>query len=109
MSEDYAKFSPETKQKLSELSAEEQPLVSVLVQISGGLGPERRSRLEAVGTEVRTVAGDVITATLPSSEIRQLAELDFVRYIEMSRPLYPESEGEDSEQLGSREVFREQD
>jgi hypothetical protein len=97
MSEYSAKFSPETKQKLSELSSEEQPLVSVLVQISGGLGPERRSQLEEVGTEVRTVAGDVITATLPSSEIHHLAELDFVRFVEMSRPLYPEPEVQDSE------------
>jgi len=101
MSEYSKKLSPETKQKLSKLSAaEEQQLVSVLMQINGSLGPERRSRLEAVGTQVRTVAGDVITATVPSSEIRQLAELDFVRAVEVSRPLYPELEGEDNEQLG---------
>ena len=98
MSRYSKKLSPETKRKLSELSAEEPQLVSVLVQISGGLGPERRSKLEEVGTEVRTVAGDVITATLPSSEIHHLAELDFVRFVEMSRALYPESESEKTEQ-----------
>jgi hypothetical protein len=109
MSEYSKKVSPETKQKLSELSAEEPQPISVLVQINGHLGPERRSRLEAVGTEVRTVAGDVVTATVPSSEIRQLAELDFVRSIEVSRALYPELEDENNEQLGNQEVFREQD
>jgi hypothetical protein len=104
------KLSPETKQKLSELSAaEEQQLVSVLMQINGSLGPERRSRLEAVGTEVRTVAGDIVSATVPASEIRQLAELDFVRSLEVSRALYPELEGENNEQLGKREAFHEQD
>lgn len=92
------KLSPETKRKLSELSAEEPQLVSVLVQIVGRLGPERRSQLEAVGAEVRTVAGDVVTATVPVGEIRQVAELDFVRSLEVSRPLYPESESEETGQ-----------
>jgi pentose-5-phosphate-3-epimerase len=98
MSRYSKKLSPETKRKLSELSAEEPQLVSVLVQIDGSLGPERRSQLEAVGTEVRTVAGDVVTATVPSSEIRQVAELNFVRSLEVSRALYPESESEETEQ-----------
>jgi len=98
MSRYSKKLSPETKRKLSELSAEEPQPVSVLVQIDGSLGPERRSQLEAVGTEVRTVAGDVVTATVPSSEIRQVAELNFVRSLEVSRALYPESETEETEQ-----------
>jgi pentose-5-phosphate-3-epimerase len=98
MSRYSKKLSPETKRKLSELSSEDPQLVSVLVQIDGSLGPERRSQLEAVGTEVRTVAGDIVTATVPSSEIRQVAELNFVRSLEVSRPLYPETEGEETEQ-----------
>jgi hypothetical protein len=92
------KLSPETKRKLSELSAKEPQLVSVLVQIDGRLGPERRSQLEAVGAEVRTVAGDVVTATVPVGGIGQVAEQDFVRSLEVSRPLYPESEGEETGQ-----------
>jgi len=53
-------------------------------------GSDSRERLEAMGAEVRTVAGDVSTASAPLSALDRLAELDDVVSIEVSGELFPE-------------------
>ena len=92
ISEYAAKLSSDTKQFLSELPTGENPPVSVILRISGSLEGERRARLEATGAQIRTVAGDIVTATVPSRSLRHLVELDFVTFVEVSRPLYPETQ-----------------
>ncbi len=86
-----SKLSPKTKQQLSELPPKDNPLVTVLIRISGSLESQGQSQLEAIGGEIRTVAGDILTARIHLRELLQLAKLDFVSFIEISSPLYPES------------------
>ena len=86
------KLGSNAKLRLSELSADENSLESILVRISGKLTSEQQSQLTAMGAEIRTVAGDIVTITTPLRTLSQLAELDFVTYIELSTSLYPESE-----------------
>lgn len=86
------KLGPNAKLRLSGLSADENSLESILVRTSGNLTPEHQSQLKAMGAEIGTVAGDIVTIATPLRTLSQLAELDFVTYIELSTPLYPESE-----------------
>ncbi len=47
------------------------------------------SALRAAGFELRTVAGEVVTATVPVSRIHDLETVSGVRWAELSRPLNP--------------------
>lgn len=86
----FEKLSPDLRLRLSQRSAETNPL-NILIQTNAALTPAERSQLEAAGANVRTVAGDIVTATVPLNQVLSLAELEFVRSIEASTPLYPES------------------
>jgi hypothetical protein len=88
--EQSAKLSPATKLRLSEMPTGENPVLNVLVRTDGSLDPGRRAQLEGAGATVRTVAGDVTTVMIPFDGLSQLASLEFVSYVEVSRPLYPE-------------------
>jgi hypothetical protein len=90
MPEHSAKLSPATKLRLSEMQTGENPVLNVLVRTDGSLDPAQRSQLEGTGATVRTVAGDVTTVMIPFDALPQLASLEFVSYVEVSRPLYPE-------------------
>jgi hypothetical protein len=54
------------------------------------IGGDGRARIEAAGAQVRTVAGDVLSATAPLSALDRLAELDDVVAIDVAEPLWPE-------------------
>ncbi len=95
--EHSAKLSPATKLRLSEMPTEENPVLNVLVRTAGRLDPGQRAQLEGAGATVRTVAGDVTTVMIPFDALSQLASLDFVSYVEVSRPLYPELQAGESE------------
>jgi hypothetical protein len=88
--EHKAKLSPQLKQALMEPPTDENPTVVVLLRTEGTLNQAQRSALEEIGVKVRTVAGDVVAASLPLNAISNLATLDFVKYLELSGPLYPE-------------------
>lgn len=64
--------------------------LELLIRTSGEIGDEARGRLEAAGATVRTVAGDVLTASAPLSALDGLAELEEVVAIEVSEALAPE-------------------
>lgn len=53
-------------------------------------GAETLERLEASGADVRTMAGDVFTASAPLSALTRLADLDDVASIEPSGELFTE-------------------
>jgi hypothetical protein len=91
------KLSPATKLRLSEMPTGENPVLNVLIRTDGSLDPGQRSQLEGTGATVRTVAGDVTTVMIPFDGLSQLASLDFVSYVEVSRPLYPELQAGESE------------
>lgn len=90
MSEYSSKFSPGVKLYLSELKTEEDPYVTIIIRTINSLEPEHTSQLKVIGAEIRTIAGDIMTLSLPARKLPILAEKDFVRYIELTRPLYPE-------------------
>ncbi len=90
MAEYSSKFSPRIKLYLSELKAEENPRVTIIMRTINSLEPEHKSQLKVIGAEIRTIAGDIVTLSLPIRKLHILAEKDFVRYIELTRPLYPE-------------------
>jgi hypothetical protein len=75
----------------AEESAEDNARVNVLLRTSGPLTPEQQAQLEATGAEVRTVAGDIVTASIRLRQSLAVAELTFVSYIELSQSLFPES------------------
>ena len=70
-----------------ELSGE----VSMLVRLQEVASVEQKRRLEDVGCRVQYETGDVLTAEAPVERLEELAELSFVRRIELSRPLFQES------------------
>jgi hypothetical protein len=65
--------------------------VNILLRTNGTPTDAQRTQLETLGAEIRTVAGDIVTAAIDLQQIIALSELDFVSYIELSQPLRPES------------------
>jgi hypothetical protein len=90
MPEYSSKFSPRVKLFLSKLMAEENPIVAIFVRTGRILKPEDISQLEIIGAEMRTMAGNIITLSIPSRKLHVLAKKDFVKYIELTGPLHPE-------------------
>lgn len=58
-----------------------------------GTPPTKRHRkaLQSVGCEITATMGPVVSITVDSARLRELADLPFVRSIEMAKPLFPES------------------
>jgi hypothetical protein len=65
--------------------------LSLLVQVQGALGFERRGRIEALGGAFGSEVGDVVTLAIPLQHLAALAALDFVVALELASPLFPES------------------
>jgi hypothetical protein len=64
--------------------------IYVLVRTTRTVFNEDRSAIESLGATVRTVAGDILTARIPVDRLLDLADLEVVAYVEVSRPLMPE-------------------
>ena len=90
MPEHSSKFSPRVKLFLSKLNAEENPSIAIFVRTGRILEPEDISQLEIIGAEMRTMAGNIVTLSIPSEKLHVLANKDFVKYIELTGPLHPE-------------------
>ena len=90
MSEYSSKFSPGVKLFLSELKTGENPYVSIIIRTINSLETEHKSQLKVIGAEIRTIAGDIVTLSLLARKLPILAKNDYVKYIELTRPLYPE-------------------
>lgn len=59
----------------------------VLIKCRGPLSAEQKQRLASAGARLRSEAGAIITAVLPSEAIVEVASLDYVIYIELSKEL----------------------
>lgn len=68
-----------------DLKAKPEPTASVFIKFRGNIGRFRR-----LGVKVRSVAGDIATATVPLKSIPDLEADEDVIYIELSRPAFPE-------------------
>jgi hypothetical protein len=85
-----SKLSPDAQQILLDAGANPKGTLNVMGAVHGQLRRRERERLRELGCRVRSVAGDVFTAELPAAALEAVTDLDFIRYIELSRPLRPE-------------------
>ena len=84
------RLSPDAEILLKETAIDSKRPIGVILAIYNPPCSEQLHVLKANGLRVKTVAGDVITAELPVGALRRLANLDFVRYVELARPLSSE-------------------
>ena len=91
-----SKLSPQARRALEGLAQDADRYLDVFIATRGVLEPDHRLELEQLGCRINIVAGDVITVSIPVRLLASLSELDFVRYVEISRPLYPESSDADN-------------
>jgi hypothetical protein len=91
MNEYAHKLSPSTKRLLIQAEEGENPELSLLIRVEFDHEDEQRVLLESQVVEVRSIAGDIITVTAYMQAVPNLAALEFVKYIEVSGPLYPET------------------
>lgn len=80
-----------TKFNLLEANLEPTAELNLLLRTDGELNARQLKQLEEAGTRIRTAAGDIITVTTTAERLNDIAALDFVVYIELSAPLYPEN------------------
>ncbi len=91
--EEYSsKLSPSAQIQLSQLGPEENPTVTVLIRLENKLNPTQKQLLQETGAALYTVAGDIISLSIPARSLPDMAALPFVVYIDLSAPLYPEDD-----------------
>ena len=66
--------------------------VGVLLRGRGAFTDSQLDALRADGAEVRTVAGDVLSASVAPASLPAVAEHDFVTQLQLSQPLRPEDD-----------------
>lgn len=94
--ENSQKFGPSLKfMMLDPVQRCESATIPVLVRVDHELNEKQRGQLAELGVRLRTEAGDVITLDLPQNALPTLAAMDWVVYLEGSRPLSPETESEE--------------
>jgi hypothetical protein len=77
--------------RMRDAKTELDPEVSLLLRGRENFTESQLAALRADGAEVRTVAGDVLTATVPTAAIPQVARHDFVVAVQLSQPLHPDA------------------
>ncbi len=65
--------------------------VDALLRLGEPPTTRHREALRSVGCEITATMGPVVSITIDSARLRELADLPFVRSIEMAKPLFPES------------------
>lgn len=65
----------------------------VLIRTTAPLSGAERTALEGLGMSVQRVSGDVTVGTIDTEQVGRLAALNFVRYVDLARPVSPELEG----------------
>jgi hypothetical protein len=89
------KLDARSRYVLSQQSEDAAPVeMSVLVRGEKPFSETELETLRALGAQIRTVAGDVLTATVASDVVERVAEEPFVLSLEVSQPLYPDEPGE---------------
>ena len=77
--------------RMRDEAADLEPEVSVLLRGRANFTDSELAALRADGAEVRTVAGDVLTATMPAAAISNVARHEFVVAMQLSQPLHPDA------------------
>ena len=65
-------------------------VVGVFIRLARGPRPDDRAALERAGARIGTVGGELLTARVALRDVPAIAALEIVRYIEISRRLYPQ-------------------
>lgn len=81
------RFSPEAEILLMEPAVDSSRPIAVLLAVWNPPCSDQLRTLESYGLRLKTVAGDVVTADLPVRALQRLANLDFIRYVELALPL----------------------
>jgi len=90
------KVGPEIAMLLDSDTGESHERVDLVLQVAGDAAAVR-GRLEGLDATVRTVAGDIVTASCPVQNLAAVAGLDEVVYVELSRPLHSEDGSTDGD------------
>jgi hypothetical protein len=85
-----ARIGPRLKLFINELTNGENPRLDVIMRASKGLEQEELWRVEAFDARIRTVAGNIVSLSIPARSVLTLAQEDFVVFIELTGSLYPE-------------------
>ena len=92
--EESDKLDAPSRHALSKMRDETSELDSEVSLLLRGREPFTESQLAVLrgdGAEIRTVAGDVLSATVPTAAIPQLARHDFVVAVQLSQTLHPDA------------------
>jgi hypothetical protein len=81
---------------LDKLEAESQQRVGILLRGKSKFGDAELDALRADGAEIRTVAGDVLSASIALGSLPELTRHDFVVSVQISQPLRPEGPDPDA-------------
>lgn len=78
------------RQAVAEAAAAGRPdTLQVMGGCDGWVSDERRKSLAAAGASVQTVVGETFVALVPAGRVGDVASLDFVRSLELSKELKP--------------------
>jgi hypothetical protein len=81
------KLDPALKLAIQSVESATQPAprVDVLIRTRDEIDIAQHDALESSGARIGSVMGDVLTASVPLRAVNEIASLDFVVYIEMSK------------------------
>lgn len=68
---------------------DESDAIEVIGKCKSSITNEQLQKLCDTGAAIGTVAGDIFTASAPATSVRQLAKLEFVTRLELSRKSRP--------------------
>jgi hypothetical protein len=63
--------------------------IDILIRTAGPIDQAQRRELETRGCEIRSVIGNIVTARAPAKNVKDIAGLTFVVYIDKAKKLYP--------------------
>ena len=66
--------------------------VELMVRTDTEVTPTEQQTLREAGLDIHFVTGNVLSGSLPAEQLTSIAELPFVRRIELSRALFPEDD-----------------
>lgn len=84
----HPKISPDLTTLLTNESPAMADTVSAFVLLTGNLTSDQEKTLKDLGVKIGTRAGDVLTCEIPLGNLSAAAELQFIKYVEGSRPLH---------------------
>jgi hypothetical protein len=84
------KLGPQARRLLSNLESSSTQTVSLLLRGAAAFTDEQLETLRRDGAQIRTTAGDVVSADVPLKAVRAVTDHEFVVNAELSQPLFYE-------------------